>query len=38
MYEGYIEPTREFADLVVDGERPLEESLGAMLARVYPQA
>ncbi len=37
MYEEYVEPTREFADLVVDGDRPLEESLGAVLARVYPQ-
>ncbi len=38
MYEEYVEPTKEFADLVVDGERPLEDSLGAVLARVYPQA
>jgi len=37
MYEEYVEPTREFADLVVDGERPLEESLGSVLALVYPQ-
>jgi uridine kinase len=37
MYEEYIEPVRELADLVVDGERPIEESLGAILARVYPQ-
>ena len=38
MYEEYVEPTKEFVDLVVDGERSLEESLGAVLARVYPQA
>ncbi len=37
MYEEYVEPTKEFADLVVDGVRPLEESLAAALARVYPQ-
>jgi uridine kinase len=37
MYEEYVEPVKEFADLVVDGGRPLEESLGAVLARVYPQ-
>ena len=37
MYEEYVEPTKEFADLVVDGERPLEESLRAALAMVYPQ-
>lgn len=38
MYEEYVEPMKEFADLIVDGVRPLEESLGAVLARVYPQA
>lgn len=37
MYEEYVEPTKEFADLIVDGERPLEESLRAALAMVYPQ-
>jgi uridine kinase len=37
MYEEYVEPTREFADLVVNGERPLEESLRAVLLMVYPQ-
>jgi len=37
MYEEYVEPVKEFADLVVDGERPLEESLRAVLALVYPQ-
>jgi uridine kinase len=37
MYEEYIEPVKEFADLVIDGERPLEESLRAVLALVYPQ-
>jgi uridine kinase len=37
MYEEYVEPVREFADLVVEGERPLEESLRAILALVYPQ-
>jgi uridine kinase len=37
MYEEYVEPVKEFADLVVDGERPLEESLGSVLAMVYPQ-
>ena len=37
MYEEYIEPVKEFAELIVDGERPLEESLKAILAEVYPQ-
>ncbi len=37
MYEEYVEPVREYADLVVYGERPLEESLRAILALVYPQ-
>ena len=37
MYEEYVEPTKEFADFVVDGVRPLEESLASVLARVYPQ-
>jgi uridine kinase len=37
MYEEYVEPVKEFADIVIDGERPLEESLRAVLALVYPQ-
>jgi uridine kinase len=37
MYEEYVEPTKEFADYVVDGVHPLEESLASVLARVYPQ-
>jgi uridine kinase len=37
MYEEYVEPVKEFSDLVVQGERPLEESLRAILALVYPQ-
>ena len=37
MYEEYVEPMKEFADLVVDGEYPLEESLKSVLSLVYPQ-
>jgi uridine kinase len=36
MYEEYVEPVREFADIVINGESPLEESLQAVLALVYP--
>ena len=37
MYEEYIEPVRRYADIVVNGERPIEESIAAVLARVYPE-
>lgn len=37
MYEEYVEPVMEFADLVVGGDCPIEESLRVILARVYPQ-
>ena len=34
MYRRYVQPTRKFADVTVDGAAPLDASLGALLARV----
>ena len=34
MYRRYVEPTRRFADLTLDGAAPLDASLAALLARV----
>ena len=36
MYERYVEPTRRFADLTVNGAAPLETSVAAVLALVRP--
>jgi uridine kinase len=34
MFEKYVLPSRQFADVVVDGERPVEESVEAVLKKV----
>ncbi len=31
MYDAYVLPSRRFADVVVDGERPIDESLDAVM-------
>jgi uridine kinase len=38
MYEKYILPGRRYADVVVDGERPAEESVEMVLADVRRRA
>jgi len=34
MYEKYVHPSRRYADVVVDGEKPVEESAEAVVANV----
>lgn len=36
MYRRYVEPTRRFADLTVDGSRPVEASVAEVLDQVLP--
>jgi uridine kinase len=34
MYEKYVLPSRRYADVVVDGERPVEESVAAVVRHI----
>jgi len=36
MYSSYVEPLREYADIVVDGERPIDESVDKVLGILIP--
>ena len=36
MYRRYVEPTRRYADLTVDGSRPVEVSVAEVLDHVLP--
>lgn len=38
MFRRYVEPTRRFADLTVDGAAPVEASVAAVLAFVRPDS
>ncbi len=37
MYETYVLPMREFADIVIDGEKPTEISAETVLAFIHPK-